>query len=107
MGITAAVVAVTAATVGSQVIMANNQKKQAQALADQQKSQSDQMIAQQKQQETDQASQAAAQTTQENEIDAQRQKASTAQGMQGTILTSPLGIQNSSPVQGGKTLLGA
>lgn len=109
MGITAAVVAATAVVAGTAktVTDANAQKHQADDLATNQKNAQQKLIDDQKAEEENQASQSAANDAQQTAIQAQRQKAAGFQGVNSTILTSPLGVQSSAPVTGGKTLLGS
>lgn len=105
MGVTAAIVAgvVAVGSTAYQMKNSSDQRSQAQDAADQQQKQQDDL---QKQQRDTMA--AANETdSQQRARMRQQQNASPLQGSQGTILTSPLGIANSStPNTGGKTLLG-
>lgn len=106
--------AVTAAIAGAAVMVgttAYSMKSSADARSDAQNAANDQAKKQddlQKQylQQQSDATAAAAETKKQQDLKARLQSTSANQGSMGTILTSPLGIQNSAPSTGGKTLLG-
>lgn len=106
MGVTAAIVTAAAVVGGTayQMKNASDARSDAKDAADEQAKKQQDAENQYKQQQSD--SQAAAAETEAQQKARQKQMSNSSQGYQGTILTGPLGVPNSAPQTGGKTLLG-
>lgn len=111
----AAIVGALAAAAGTSYSIKSNMdaKSQAEDAAQQQKEQQDQAVGDAKAQQSQAASDAAAATSTDQALldrNKSRSDLAAAQaslGRQGTILTSPLGIPNTTPATGGKSVLGS
>lgn len=105
MGVVAAITtaAVAAAGTGYQIKSSMDARSDAQAQAKKQQDQQNALIKQQQ----DQANTETANQSRDQALARQKQVQSGALGRSGTLLTGPLGVQQSAPLAGGgKTLLG-